>query len=113
MMVVVGSSRDNLARTGEDVHFHDGLVRAAIAKRRRFDAHAGDGTAQGDGAQLRNAEGYQSVRQGGCHQVFVRGHSEHVGGRRDLSRPGLVSIDGAIDADDAVECRHIQSGGGR
>ena len=44
----------HITLTGQDVHFQHGLVRQAVAERRRLDAQPGDGPSQRDGLQLRH-----------------------------------------------------------
>ena len=90
---------DHLAGSGEHVELEHRLVRAAVAERRRLDAHSGDGPTQGDRAQLRNAQGHESEgkRRGG--EVLVRGHAQHVG--------GAVR---AVDAEHAVEGGDVEPG---
>ena len=100
-MGVVGGAgdREDLAVAGEDVHLEHRLVRRAVAEARALDAEAGDGSAQGDGAQLRHAHGHQAVRKRRVDEVLVGGHAEHLGGARDR-----------IDVQHAVEGGDVEAG---
>ena len=95
----LGARGDDIACAGEDVHLQDGLVRQAVAERRRLDAEAGHRPAQGDGPQLRDHERAQAVGQRRCDEVFVGAHAA------DLGR-----ATGRLDRDHPVEPRDIEPG---
>jgi hypothetical protein len=98
----VATCRYHVARPGEDVHLQHRFVGQAVAERRRLDAEARYGSAEGDGLQLRHHQWREPVRQGGGDQVLVGTHARHVGG-------ALVRIDG----DHAGQPRNVQALGGR
>ena len=97
--LVAGTSGDHLAGAGEDVHLDDRLVRQPAAEAGRLDAEAGDRAAEGDGAQLRDDEGHQSVGQRGVDEVLVGRHAADVG-RACLG----------VDGDHAVEPADVEAG---
>ena len=61
-------------------------MRGSVSKTGTFDAEAGDGAAQGDGAQLWHAHRHQPKWQCCVDQMLVGGHAENL-------RGAIVDID--------------------
>ena len=74
-------------------------MRTALTEAGGLDPKPGDRTSEGDGAQLGNAHGHQSMRQGRFDEMFVRRHAQHIG----CSGVG-------VDAQDAIEGGNVQAG---
>ena len=53
-------------------------MRGSVSKTGTFDAEAGDGAAQGDGAQLWHAHRHQPKWQRRVDQMLVGGHAEDL-----------------------------------
>ena len=98
---VVGraADSDHLPIAGEDVHLDHRLVRQAPSEAGTLDPEARDGSTQGDGLQLRHAQGHEAVGQRRRHEVLVGRHALHLGG----------AVDG-VDLEHAVERGDVEPG---
>jgi hypothetical protein len=83
-----------------DIDLQDGLVRKAVAQRRRFDAQAGDRPAEGDGLQPGHDQRHQTVCERHLNEPLVGAHVLHVGGTGPL-----------VDTDHPIETGCIESDG--
>ena len=98
---VVGraADSDHLPIAGEDVHLDHRLVRQAPSEAGTLDPEARDGSTQGDGLQLRHAQGHEAVGQRRLDEVLIGGHALHLGG----------AVDG-VDLEHAVERGDVEPG---